>query len=230
MGGALDDLANGVELRAGVSVEFASSLSVGAGVGVSAGFQAGIGASVDVSLGLAAGIRGGAGPGAGLLQGFALSSAGGPTAAAETAKASAATAAADAARASFGITAAEAMPTTAGTVSRRPLATAVSSRTQPATAAPPAPLPPNSDRRSTSYGWGVPLRDQVSVPGSQAASYVVVGSTSPVDVSGLSRRRGRAAPWERLAPTASRDVADREQHRRRPSCGCHRCDPLRGGM
>jgi hypothetical protein len=172
---------------------------------------------------------GGGAAGAGLQQGFALSSAGGLSAAAEAGKASTATAAADAARTSFGLGPRETLVAPIGATSRRPLATSTASRALPATPAPAAPLPPKADPRATSFGRGVPLRDRVPVPGAQADGYVVIGAAPPVDPSGLSRR-GRAAPWERLAPSVSRDAGDREQHARRPSCGCHRCDPLgRGG-
>ena len=79
-------LGGGIELEAGLTVGFDTSLTVGAGVGVTGGLHVGLGASVDATLGLASTTRTST-PG-GLGQGFALSAAGGVTAAAETANTS----------------------------------------------------------------------------------------------------------------------------------------------
>lgn len=205
-------LGGGIELEAGLTVGFDTSLTVGAGVGVTGGLHVGLGASVDATLGLAPTTR--TPTPSGLGQGFALSAAGGVTAAAETAKTAAAAESANASRVSFGrpaaTGAAEARP-----ADRTPLAVTGSVHTLPATPAAPAPPPPHADSRSTAYGRGVPLRDRVAVPGAEANGWVVIGAPSPIVAPVRSSRRG--APWERLGASL-RDDACR--------CGCHRCDPF----
>lgn len=240
LGGALEALGEGVSLEAGASIEFSSSLSMAAGVGASAGFQAGLGASVSASLGLeaSAGAAGGASATARLQQGFALSSAGGLTAAAETAKRAQAADAANDARASFGMAAqasAEVQATEAGRgAARRPLSTTSSVRTQPSTAAESASIPPKADPRATSYGRGVPLRDRVRIPGSESASYVVIGASSRTDEDGPSRRStggGRPAPWERIGRTADggASATSSSARTRAGTSGCGRGCGGRGG-
>ena len=221
LGGALDALSDGIELEAGFSVEFDSSLTVGSGLGLSAGFSAGLDVPLGASLGLEAGSSSSSSGGSPVLaQGFALSSAGGLTAASEAAKATTASSAADAARAEFGAGASPRATGAAGSPARAPLtATPVAGSTRAAGAS-PNPSPPKADPRATSFGRGVPLRDRVVPPGSEREGYVVVGRSAPTDLDARSRRPGRAAPWEALAPGAGRDIAEREQGRRRPSCGC----------
>ena len=221
LGSALDALSDGIELEAGLSVEFASSLSIGAGLGVSAGFRAEVGTSVEAALGL-----GGAGPpsgstgrSTGLQAGFALSAAGGTTAAFETAKAAGADAASGAARASFGAEG-DRGPAAASGGSRAPLTASTSSRTQPALPAPPAPLPPKADPRATTFGFGVPLRDRIGVPGSDADGYVVIGRALPTEISGRSRRPGTTAPWEQLPAPATSALDRRPTASAGCGCGC----------
>lgn len=232
LGSALGALADGIELEAGLSVEFAASLSVGVGVGVSAGFQAGLDASLGASLGLEGGGTGGAAGGAGLQQGFALASAGGLTAASETAKATAASDAAAAARASFGQAPRDAAPPPRGPAAlgalRGPLAASVVGGLRPPPAA-PAPLPPKADPRTTTFGLGVPLRDRVGVPGAEADGYVVIGATAPIDASTRSHRPGRSAPWEQLAPARRGAGAGPAHPGRTGRCVCRRCAPSGGG-
>lgn len=232
LGGALDALADGIELEAGLSVEFAATLDLGLGLGASAGFQAGIDISLEAQLGLGApGDVGTSSTKSGLQQGFALSAAGGVTAAAEAARSTRATAAADAARTSFGRPASPSpAPGSPPTPSaRRPLSATPSARTQPPLPAAPTPVPPRADRRGTSYGLGVPLRDRVTVPGSESDGYVVIGRAAPTEVTGRSRRPGRAAPWERLAPSSGQSHADHAQQGRQPDCGCHDCGSKASG-
>lgn len=229
LGSVLNALGDGLELEAGLSIGFDASLSVGLGIGVSAGLHVGLAASVEASLGLRAG--GGGSGGAGLQQGFSLAAAGGVTAATETARATQADGAAEAARASFGAAAAltgiaapVAMPASAG---RAPLSAGRSARTQPVSPSAAAPAPPRADRRSLSYGRGVPLRDRVSVPGAEPEGYVVLGRSGAIEPGGQGS--AALAPWERLAPSRSRTAADREQGARRPACGCRSCATPGGG-
>lgn len=97
------DLSAGLSLEAGLEVGFSAGLSLDAGVGFSAGFSAGADASLEASFGLAAGT--GAGPGtnlsAGSSAGFALSAAGGVSAAIESVKSIQAQTASQAAKKAF---------------------------------------------------------------------------------------------------------------------------------
>lgn len=89
----------------------------------------------------------------------------------------------------------------------------------------PAPAPPRADTRAVSYGFGLPLRPQVTVPGRP-------GRTRPhereqLDEPRVATRRAQA-PWTALAPDdPGRRAADRIQQERRPQAGCNpcRCDP-----
>jgi hypothetical protein len=228
VGPALDAFGDGVELPAGASIGFDTSLFAGPGIGVSAGLHVGIDASIGASLGLEEGASSASSTGSvsALEQGFALSAAGGVTAAAETAKQVEASVAADAARSSFGMASAgdDRAPVMAN---RAPLATSSSARTQSPVAPPPAPMPPRADERATTFGRGVPLRDRREVPGAHPDGYVVIGRAAPIDTTMRARGR-RPMPWEQLS-AATRAVADREQSARTPSCGCHRCDPFGTG-
>ncbi len=213
LGEALDVLGEGIELEAGLAVGFSAGLSVSAGLGVSAGFQAGLDLPVDASLGLApsaGAAAGGARTEPGLGPGFALAAAGGLTAAANQAASTEAAAAAAAARASFDLQPSPPpAPATTATAARSPLAGAVGVAPGALTVAQPRPVPPTPDARAATFGRGVPLRDRIEVPGAGSDGYVVLGRPSPV---------------EALPPARA---VEREQGRRRPACGCHRCDPLR---
>ncbi len=251
--GALGSLSGGIELEAGLAIDFSASLSLGVGIGVSAGFQAGL----DISLGASLGLEGGAATD--LASGFALSAAGGLTAASETAAALHAASSAQQAKAAFspasggsggagGAGGAAAAGSTAASlsgsgasgasgmaggsggagtsrgaglagmagVSHSPLSDATTARTLAPQAAAPAPLPPRADRRATSFGAGVPLRDRVIIDSAQSGTggYVVIASRAPQAALGAAGRGGRA---------------DAEQHRRTPDCRCRRCDPRQLG-
>lgn len=215
-----DAVGNPLSLAAGVAIDFSASLSLEAGIGVSVGFEAGLDVSLGASLGLEAGVE--IGVGADLSAGFALAAAGGVTAAGQVAAAAAADAQAATAKAAFGVATAPVAPVP--DTARVPLSTAGSARTLGPTPAAPRPLPPRADARAVSYGRGVPLRDRVALPASEAGTggYVVVSPTAPAGAV-PARAPGRGtAPWEQLPPV---DGGDREQQHRSPSCGCHRCDP-----
>jgi hypothetical protein len=221
-------LGGGIELEAGFSVGFDTSLTVGGGIGVSGGLHVGLAASIDASLGLKSSGRGSSPSSTrgsvsttsgGLGQGFALSAAGGVTAATETAKTATATQSANANRTSFGRPPASA---TAGPrpPDRTPLDVSGSVLTQPASPAAAAPPPPRADARSTAFGRGVPLRDRAQVPGAEADGWVVIGAPSPIVATPRPGRRG--APWERLGPVAPGASSSTDTG----GCGCHGCDPF----
>jgi hypothetical protein len=155
-------------LAAGTSIDFSTSLSVGVGIGVSVGFEAGL----DVSLGAQLGLDTGAGASATATAqtGFALSAAGGLSAAIEQTAIAEAGAGANASRAAFGL---PGTPTAAGPVTVSPprgvgagpasaAALPGAPALGPAPAAAPRPLPLRADPRATGYGRDVPLRDRVT--------------------------------------------------------------------
>lgn len=106
---------------------------------------------------------------------------------------------------------------------RQPLR-AVAGQTLRVGTAAPAALPPLADKRMTTFGRGVPLRDRVVPTGSTAGGYVVVGKPSAAAVRSATSGR-RPAPWEQLTSDTTRD---RAANAAQPSCGCNSCGPLGG--
>lgn len=229
LGSALDALEDGVSLPVGLSIPFPSSLSLGAGIGISAGFQAGLDLSAEASLGLEVGNASGSRKDRD--QGMALGAAGGVTAAAEQQMVDEASASAGDARSRFGTSPASSPspPSTAATSSggsseRNPVAISSGPSLNRSRQAAPAPTPPVADRRATSFGRGVPLRERIGDTEIDGCGWVVIGQPDAVAVS-ASTGRSRHAPWEILPSDAGRRRADSAQHARTPDCGCHRCDP-----
>ncbi len=230
LGGALDALADGIELPAGLAVGFNSSLAIGGGLGVTAGFRAGLDIDADVAIGLGTGIT----ARSGVAPARALSAAGGVTVAIERSSERASSDAASSARASFGM-ASTAAPSAASAAAaagsvdaassvRAPLMASGSGRVRPAVDAAPRERPPQADRRAATFGRGVPLREQTVVPGSASDRYVVLGrppAPSPIEVPG----RSIVAPWKHLPAGAAQAFADRTQAGRTSSCACRSCDP-----
>lgn len=222
-GDALSTLGDGLELTAGVRVGFDTGLSAGIGLEARGGVHLGLDASTSVSLGLQA--EAGARPSEASVraQGFALSSAGGVTSAAEQAGSAQAVAAAGAAREAFGGAAASvsASAPSAGSPStvRAPLATSMSVRGEPAA---PAPAPPRADRRAATYGRGIPLRDRVEVRGAEPDGYVVIGARDPISTAWGGSVSG-GTPWDRL-PRSRACAAGLARSSASTGCGCD-CDP-----
>ncbi|MEO1056756.1 MAG: hypothetical protein AAFY28_07570 [Actinomycetota bacterium] len=232
LGGALDALADGVELEAGVAIGFDSTLSLGAGVGITSGVQAGLDLDADIEIGLGAGSGGRSGRSS---PARALSAAGGVTAAIERSAVGATEAAAAAARASFGA------PTSSGTTSgtaapptstpsaeavssRAPLAAGGSGHVTPATASPPRERPPQADRRAMTFGRGVPLRERPIVAESSSDRYVVLGRPETPTVDDRPGRTS-VAPWTQLPAGSDRATADRREAEHTSPCACRTCDP-----
>lgn len=148
------DLSRGVGLAAGTEVGFDARLAAGPGLGASAGFEAESNASLESSFGL---------EDAG-SSGFALSAAGGVSAAVASVQTARADEAADAARNAFqdpgaagrtsGATARPAPPAQSRTPMR--IEGVPTPARQAASAS--APPPPTVDSRAVTYGSGVPLR------------------------------------------------------------------------
>jgi hypothetical protein len=228
-----------LSLPAGVSIDFNASLSAGAGVGVSAGVEAGAGLSLGASFGLEAGASASSAAGraaANLSSGFALSAAGGVSAAIESVAMVQTRSAATGARSQFGSdvpnTAAAGPPPGAAPrparpdQSRTPLQLSTPGRLPSAStqaSAPPAPAPPLSDPRATSFGFGVPLRPRaggaVDLRTSVIAGRATVRSSS-ID-SASSGRDPSAPPWTQLPAAARGGSAGASAPRTSSSsCGC----------
>jgi hypothetical protein len=237
-----------LSLNAGLEVGFNANLSASAGLGVTAGFEAGVSASLDASVGLNVGISASASFGADVAAGFALSSAGGVSAAiAQVQTASAVTAVQQTAQAfSQSLPAGGATPAIAASPAsavagaprprlgppdqpRAPLSqTGMPSALQQAAAA-PAPPTPRADTRATSFGFGVPLRAQITSAATQRAD-VTFGSVTlkPQLNSGDPPITSNPVvpPWIAL-PAAELLVdaaaAVQVKTRPQPSCGCTGC-------
>jgi hypothetical protein len=218
-----------LSLAGGAEIDFNSSVSAGAGVGVSVGLEAGASASLEGSFGLdvraavptPAGVALG---GAAASAGFALSSAGGVTAALETVNILRTANAASSTKAAFGATAENATAPT--DQPRAPLRqTGMPSITAQAATA-PAPAPPVADTRATTFGFGVPLRPRVG--GAAEARRGALSGRIPLrpdDVTTAtvsSTPDPTAAPWTYLPVDSVRSVADAAQRARFPTrpCGC----------
>lgn len=200
-------LGAGLALAAGVEVGFKADLSLNVGVGVQAGIEANLGASLEASFGLSANVE----ANSGAKQGFALSAAGGVSAAAESVRIAKSAQAAAAARAAFSAAAGDtaglapaaagsgaprAMPpvsTVSGLVAKQPglpeqVRTPLGESGLPSLAqqagAPPAPPPPQADGRAVSFGFGVPLRPRV---GGRSTVPVVVGANPATRPSAKSQ-------------------------------------------
>lgn len=248
------DLSAGLSLEAGIEVGFSASLSASLGVGVSVGVLAKAGVSLEASLGIGAsavfsagagvsvGTTGGEAAGKstgkkidGDSAGLAISAAGGIQSAVETLKIRETASAAGAAQSAFGL----AVSPTAGiqsvqmgpAISRTPLSRAAPSAV-PAGGVAQLPRSPKADPRSTSYGYGVPLRALYPTALSQEEITVCgpSGRAGGGDAGPQFRKQKTTPPWEALPKRESaRSLADgAESNRRRgvcgqlhKPCGCH---------
>lgn len=183
---AMQGLDSPLSLAAGASVQLGAEISASQGVGVSAGFSGTLSATSVDGLSAALGI-GTAGSADARADGFALAAGGGIAAAVGTVTAAQVAAATDRARSSF---------------------------TLPAGAAPTGVT--SADRRSVTYGQGVPLRSRAD-PGT-IAEVEAGGGRSVADrarPTELPVTDTASAPWEHLPPAApGRGDADAEQRRR----------------
>jgi hypothetical protein len=235
---------NPLSLAAGSEVGFNPGLSASAGLGVAAGVEAGVQASLEASLGLESNaslnVVSGVGVGAELASSFALSSAGGVGAAIESVQNVKNQLAEQSAREAFKAPA-RALPVTGAPANQ---STSVSSSpfvAQPQVRTPlistglpsstdaeasPAPQLPRADPRSSTFGFGVPLRLTVGEAASSRAA-AIQGST-PLKSKIASGEPAvtddpTTPPWVSLpSRNRSRQTADKLQERIRParSCGC----------
>src|SRR5262245_12068339 len=233
--GAGIGISAGVEAGASVSLEASLGLesSATAGVGAGAGADLSAGFALSAAGGVAAAIETAKITRAGTAAAAARQSFGpaAPPAAAGPAAAPAGTPARGAAVAAAGATA-PASAQSAGAARPPPpeqppppLKTHGLPSPSAQAAAPPAPPPPLADPRSTSFGFGVPLRPRVgSAADVRAATFAgripLRAGTRPTDV--LTSDDPTAAPWTHLPADRARQAADRVQRKRRPPrrCGC----------
>lgn len=230
-----------LSLSAGVEIGFSASLNASAGLGVSVGVEAGASVSLEASFGLeaSAGINAvaGVGVGAELASGFALSAAGGVSAAIETVQTAKNQAGEQKARTAFkappkqlpAATPNRSTSTATSSVAsqpklpeqkRPPLKNTGLPTSSALERSEPAPRPVRADPRSSSFGFGVPLRDTVGPSADLRAitvkPKVATGEapltsdpTTPGWIALPSRDRGRTS-------------ADKVQGTVRPKhpCGC----------
>jgi len=241
-----------LSLSAGVEVGFSASLNASVGLGVTMGLEVGASASLEASFGLEAsgGMKAvaGVGGGAELAAGFALSSAGGVTAAIETVQAAKSQAAEQQARSAFKAPA-KALPAASGSANPAAVSTTIISSTAGAQpkqpeqkhvplqntglpsssvqqAAQPAPRIPRADPRSSSFGFGVPLRATFGEAADRRAE-TIRGDVAirPKITSGdpPSTTDPTTPGWVALPKRdRGRITADRQQGNFRPGrpCGC----------
>lgn len=241
-----------LSLSAGVEVGFSASLNASAGLGVSLGVEAGASVSLEASFGLeaSAGINAvaGVGVGAELATGFALSTAGGVSAAIETVQDAKNQAGQQQARTAFKAPP-KALP--AAAPANRVLPSATSSAASPASAQPkrpeqkhvplkntglplpsaqevaePAPRPPRADPRASGFGFGVPLRDTVGQAADMRAESIRgdVAIKAKVATGDPPLTSDPTIPGWIALPVRDRgrNSADKVQTRLRPKhpCGC----------
>ncbi|MEQ1545836.1 hypothetical protein [Methyloglobulus sp.] len=238
-----------LSLQAGAEVGFNAGLNASAGIGVTLGVEAGVSASLEASFGLEAnaGISAvaGIGVGAELAAGFSLSAGGGLNAALETVRIVNSQTAVQKTRQAFA-TSQVATVTTTTTAPPSPRALtkpALPDQSRPrltisglpslsrqqVTAS--APLPPRSDTRSTSFGFGVPLRPIISEATMRRADSLS-GSVS------LRQQIGDGLPPASNNPTVSPWIAlpnrdhvsiDNKRMQKKFPCGClGRCHHVGG--
>lgn len=248
--GLATDLSNPLSLEAGAEIGFHADLNVSAGLGVTMGVEAGVSASLEASVGLEASATLNAVPGVGvsaeLATGFALSAAGGVSAAVETVQVAKTQAASQQAKQAFGLStpttpprsvpgsatnlvggAGASLKPTATMQPRSPLAKTGIPSPAAQQATPPAPAPVQADPRAGSFGFGVPLRSTVGQAADVRAGAlqgrvtlrprVVADGAPPISLDPTT------PPWVSLpAQDQGRRAADLKQRRNRslPSCGC----------
>jgi hypothetical protein len=219
-----------LSLSAGAEIGFNANLNASAGLGVTIGPEAGASASPEASFGLEsnAGLNAvaGVGVGAELASGFALSSAGGVTAALESVQNIKNQTAANQSRDAFKVPA-KSLPASVPKLpeqKRTPLKNAglPSASAQAST----APLPPRADARASSFGSGVPLRPTINVAIEQRSDSLQGGASvkSKVASGEPPVTNGPTMPaWVALpARNRTRMKADKVSGQRRPKrpCGC----------
>jgi hypothetical protein len=244
----------------GFSAGMTASAGIGVSIGVEAGVSASLEGSFGLEATAGVSAVAGVGVGAGLAAGFNLSAAGGVSAAIESVKIAKAQAAEQKARQAFNAPAATVSQlgatttTTTTAIARASTATvgAGAASTQkpsmpeqprapltnsglpsPTTqqAARPAPAPPRADPRSTSFGFGVPLRSNVGQAANLRAGALQGHVTLRPQVSSgepPSTSDPTTPPWVQL-PIRNRasETAD-QTHKGAHSCGCAACRQ-RGG-
>ncbi len=240
------DLSADLSLEAGIEVGFSADLSMSGGLGVSLGVEAGVDLSLEASFGLSvegtstAGVGASFGGGADpkVAAGFALSSSGGLSAAMEGVKQVKTENAENASMAAF---------TPAGSELEAVLKAKPVSPTRPSRSVQerkpmtsdasgsgveelssggiktyaPSPAPPVADPRSTSFGYGVPLRPRFDPPRDRPA-HVEIKMRDRAPEQAFST--DPAVPrWVRL-PKSQTEGAEEKKKRTGRRCGACVCD------
>ena len=227
--GVLGDV---LSLAGGTAIDFSASLSVEAGIGISVGFEAGLDLSLSASLGLETGLETGAG--ADLSAGFALAAAGGVTAAGQVAAATQAEAGAGAGQG--GLRPRRSAVGVPGRRGRRRAGARRGPRSarrhslapHPAAGAGGAAAAAPAGRRAGHHlrAGRAAARPGVAPGGRGRHRRLCGGRPRAPSPLGPPRTSGSGrAPWEQLPASPGGAGADREQHRRAPTCGCRRCGP-----
>lgn len=222
-----------LSLDAGLEVGFSASLNASAGLGVTTGASAGASASLAGSFGLepsrGASASSGTTASPEAQQNFTLATAGGVGAAIQSVKMASSTAAARQSVQAFASASASVPPSTPPKPSkpdqsRAPLM--VTGMPSPASqqAAPSAPPPPAADPRTTSFGFGVPLRPTVGQAVLDRSS-ALTGNV-PLDAktgkgNAPTTNDPTTPPWVALPPARLARSGSREQATRpKAPCGC----------
>jgi Contractile injection system tube protein len=239
-----------LSLSAGVEIGFDAELNASAGLGVTVGVESGVSASLEASVGLEASASlsavAGIGVGAELASGFALSAAGGVSAAIESVQNTRNQSAEQKAREAFDAPQKTLPPAAAPTIQRARATSGVSSAASrqpappdqaraplkntglpsPATQQAAAHRPARADVRASSFGFGVPLRQTVgeaanlradSIQGGVAIKSKIASGEPPMTTDPTKPH------WVALpARDRARKSADKVQQRTRPArpCGC----------
>jgi hypothetical protein len=220
------DGGNPLSLEAGAQIGFSANISASAGLGFQAGASAGASVSLEGAFGLTAeaGVQtaASAGGNANVQQLFTVAAAGGVSAAIESVKTVKTATAQDDSRKAFGAPAGAPLPPTKPALPDQPR-TAFQPQTFGSSDPAPAPPPPKADTRSTSFGFGVPLRSIVGAAADERA-----GSLSGSPRPNMTPQKG-AATWPTTndpttpgwiaLPTAPPSVLA-GMRKKSSSCGC----------
>lgn len=236
-----------LSLSAGVEVGFNTNVSASAGLGVTTGVESGVSAPIEASFGLSSNTNSnavaGVGVGAELASGFALSSAGGVGSAIDSVQVAKIEQAEQQTRTAFKTPAKPGLPSAAQTSAAASSATVSAQPKPPEQAhtalvrtglpsisaqqlAPAAPKPPRPDPRSSSYGFGVPMRPTFGEAADRRAETIRgdVSVRPKIETGDPPTTNDPTKPaWVALpVRSPARDAANKAQSRIRPSspCGC----------
>lgn len=225
-----------LSLSAGLEVGFSADLNISGGLGVTVGVEAGASVSAEAAFGLELDSRvaavGGVGVSAELAAGFALSAAGGVSAAVEAVQNSKNLAAEEQARTAFKAPAQSTSAVSGTTAARQPslpsqTRTPLRSTGLPTPATPPpsaAPALPVADERASSFGFGVPLRRSIGAAAIERAAGIAGGTSvkTKINSGDPPETSNPVTPAWVALPTRASARTDKLVARKtsRAACGC----------